>query len=393
MKTSETIRLYDRHVIANYTRTPIVFVRGQGSHIWDADGNRYLDLFPGWGVNLLGHCHPNVVAAVREQAGRLMHVANNFYTEPQGRLAEMLSTRGFGGKCFFCNSGAEANEAAFKIVRLARPGRYKIITFQNSFHGRTLAALSATAQPKYHKGLEPIVPGFVYARFNDVATVEHAIDAETCAVMVEPVQGEGGVNVASPDFLQGLRKICDREGLLLVFDEVQTGCGRLGEWFGYQVYGVTPDVMTLAKGLGGGAAIGAMMAKDEVAAALRPGTHASTFGGNPLACAAGIATIETIEREGLLHHIRAIAARTLAWLRGLKERQPAVRDVRGMGGMIGIELSRSGQPVVQRCIEKRVLINCTHDTVLRLLPALDITWELMEEGLRAIEEAIAETAE
>jgi len=392
MNTRQTIELFEQHVIANYARAPIVFVRGEGSHIWDAEGNRYLDLFPGWGVNILGHCHPRVVAAVREQAGRLLHVANNYYTEPQGRLAQMLSERSFGGLCFFCNSGAEANEGAFKLARLAAPpGRYKIITFENSFHGRTLAAVSATAQPKYHKGLEPIVPGFAYAPFNDLAAVERLVDRETCAIMVEPVQGEGGVNSASRGFLEGLRALCDREGLLLIFDEVQTGCGRLGEWFGYQAYGVTPDVMTLAKGLGGGLAIGALVATPRVAAALKPGTHASTFGGNPLACAAAIATIEAIEAEGLLAHVREVGERTLAWFRRLAERYPAVREVRGRGGMIGIELSRPGRAIVQRCLERRVLINCTHETVLRLLPAIDIPWDLMETGLVAIEEAMAET--
>ncbi len=298
-----------------------MFVRGEGSYLWDADGRRYIDLFPGWGVDGLGHCHPRVVAAIREQAGKLLHVANNYYMEPQARFAQIISERSFGGKCFFCNSGAEANEGAMKLARLAThaaagKSRWKFITFQNSFHGRTLAAISATAQPKYHKGFEPIVPGFLYAPFNDLKAVEALVDNETCAILVEPIQGEGGVNVATPEFLQGLRKICDREGMILIFDEVQTGCGRTGKWFGYQHYGVTPDIMTLAKMLGGGAAIGAMVAQPKVADKLVPGTHASTFGGNPLACAAGIATFEAIEEENLLQNTVAVGRHTRARLHG-----------------------------------------------------------------------------
>ena len=391
MTTGETIAQFERYVIGNYTRTPIVFTRGAGSRLWDAEGEEYLDLFPGWGVNGLGHCHPRVVAALREQAGRLLHVANNFYMEAQGRLAQMLSERGFGGQCFFCNSGAEANEAALKLARLATPpGRYKVITFNDGFHGRTLAAISATAQPKYHKGLEPVVPGFCYAPFNDLGATEELVDEETCAVLVEPVQGEGGVNMATAEFLRGLRALCDREGLVLIFDEVQTGCGRLGEWFGYQVYGVEPDVMSLAKALGGGVAIGAIMARAETAKYLVPGTHASTFGGNPIACAAAMATIEAIEEEGLLAHVREIGARTMVRLEGLKGRFKVVKEVRGRGVMIGMELTRAADGVVRRCLEKRLLLNCTHETVIRLLPAMTISWEEMEGGLRRLEEAMSD---
>lgn len=391
MTSQETFAQFERYVIANYTRTPIVFTRGQGSFLWDADGNRYLDLFPGWGVNALGHCHPRVVAAIREQAGKLMHVANNFYMEPQGRLAQMLSERAFGGRCFFCNSGAEANEAALKLARLATPeGRYKVITFENSFHGRTLAAISATAQPRYHRGLEPIVAGFMYAPFNDLDATEELVDKATCAIMVEPIQGEGGVNVATPEFLKGLRTLCDREGLVLIFDEVQTGCGRLGEWFGYQVAGVEPDVMSLAKALGGGAAIGAIVARPEVAKHLAPGTHASTFGGNPIACAAAIAVIETIELEDLLANVRSVGDRTKARLERLKAGFDIIKDVRGQGVMIGMELTCPGQAIVQRCMEQRLLLNCTHETVIRMLPAMNISWELMEEGLDVLEKVMEE---
>jgi acetylornithine/N-succinyldiaminopimelate aminotransferase len=391
MTTEQTMAQFEKYVIANYTRTPIVFVRGEGSRLWDADDNEYLDLFPGWGVNGLGHCHPRVVDALRDQAGKLLHVANNFYMEPQGHLAEMLSTRSFGGQAFFCNSGAEANESALKLARLAGgDGRYKVITFNDGFHGRTLAAISATAQPKYHKGLEPIVGGFSYAPINDLAAVEELIDDETCAIMVEPIQGEGGVNICTPEFLSGLRDLCDKNNLSLIFDEVQTGCGRLGEWFGYQLYNVTPDIMTLAKALGGGVAIGAMMAKPEVAKFLIPGTHASTFGGNPLACAAAIATLETIEDEDLLTHVRDIGESTMAHMEGLRAKFDCIKDVRGRGVMLGMELAIPGNGIVRRCMEKGVLLNCTHDTIIRMLPAMTVTWDEMQKGLAVLEESMAE---
>ncbi|MGO8705554.1 MAG: aspartate aminotransferase family protein [Candidatus Brocadiia bacterium] len=394
MTSSETIELYRQYVIGNYTRLPIVFVRGEGSHLWDADGRRYIDLFPGWGVDGLGHCHPRVVAAIREQAGKLLHVANNYYMEPQARFAQMISERSFGGKCFFCNSGAESNEGAMKLARLAThaaagKSRWKFITFENSFHGRTLAAISATAQPKYHKGFEPIVPGFLYAPFNDLKAVEALVDKETCAILVEPIQGEGGVNVATPEFLQGLRKICDREGMILIFDEVQTGCGRTGKWFGYQHYGVTPDIMTLSKMLGGGAVIGALVAQPKVADKLAPGTHASTFGGNPLACAAGIATFEAIEEENLLQNTVAVGRHTTTRLLAMKSKFPFIREVRGKGLMIGMDLDRPGKDVVARCLAEGLLINCTHDTVIRMLPAMTISREIMDEGLDILENSLA----
>jgi len=392
MTTQETIDLFNKYVIGNYTRIPVVFVRGEGSHLWDADGHRYLDLFPGWGVDGLGHCPPRVTAALQQQAAKLLHVANNYYMEPQGTLAKFISERSFGGKCFFCNSGAEANEAAIKLARLATPPeRYKIITFENSFHGRTFATISATAQPKYHHGFKPIMPGFVYAPFNDLDAVKALVDTETCAIMAEPIQGEGGVNMARPEFLKGLRALCNQHGLMLILDEVQTGCGRTGNWFGYQNYGVEPDIMSLAKALGGGTAIGAIAARTNVAENLRPGTHASTFGGNPLACAAAIAMFETIEEENLLENVRKIGEYTLARFEEMKSNRPdIILDVRGRGVMIGVELSRDGAPVVASCLKRGLLINCTHNTVLRMLPAMNVSRELMDEGLTIIEQAIEE---
>src|SRR5918995_1302838 len=270
----ETAALFERYVIPNYKRFPLTLVRGEGSRVWDDAGNRYLDFFPGWGCNLLGHCPPAIVDAVQEQVAELIHVPNTWHMEAQGRWAKLLSDRSFGGQAFFCNSGAEANEAAIKLARLHTPReRYKIITFEGGFHGRTMAAVSATAQPKYHDGIGPLAPGFVYAPFGDLDAVRAKVDGETCAIMVEPIQGEGGIRIPPADFLAGLRKIADDNGLVLIFDEVQSGCGRTGKWFAYQNFGVEPDVMTLAKSLCGGVAGAAMLAKREIAGSLKPGLH------------------------------------------------------------------------------------------------------------------------
>jgi acetylornithine/N-succinyldiaminopimelate aminotransferase len=389
MTSQETMHLFDRYVIPNYKRYPISLVRGEGAYVWDAEGNRYLDLFPGWGCNLLGHCPPRVVEAVREQVGQLIHVPNTWYMEPQGRFAQQLSERSFGGQCFFCNSGAEAVEAAIKLARVhAGKGRYKIITCENGFHGRTLGALSATAQPKYHEGFEPLLAGFTYVPYNDLAAVARAIDEETCAVLVEPIQGEGGVNVPDPEYLPGLRRLCDEHRLLLVLDEVQTCMGRTGKWFAYQHYDMTPDIMTLAKALSGGIACGALVAEPNVAASLRPGMHASTFGGNPVATRAGIATIETIEEEGLLENVERLAARFRERLGRLQSPSGVVHQVRVRGVMIGIELAVDGTPVVAACMERRLLVNCTHSTVIRLLPPMNLTLDQCDEACDTLAEVI-----
>jgi predicted acetylornithine/succinylornithine family transaminase len=385
-----TLERYQRYVIANYTRYPACLVRGEGSWVWDDEGNRYLDFFPGWGCGLLGHCPPAVVEAVRRQVGQLIHVPNTWYTEPQGALAEALSSRTtWGGQCFFCNSGTEANEAAIKLARLCgKPGRYKIVTTLNSFHGRTLGALSATGQPKYHQGLEPLLPGFAYAPFGDLEATARLIDAETCALMVEPIQGEGGVNLPPDGYLQGLRELADRHQLLLIFDEVQTGMGRTGRWYAHQHWGVAPDIVTLAKALAGGIACGGLIARPEVAEKLRPGTHAATFGGNPVACAAALAAVETIESGGLLARAEQLGARFRERLEALLSRCPFVREVRVKGAMIGVELSVDGAPVVKGCMERRLLINCTHTTVLRLLPALTLTDAELDEGCGILEDVL-----
>jgi predicted acetylornithine/succinylornithine family transaminase len=381
---------YQRYVIPNYTRYPVCLVRGAGSHVWDDAGNRYLDFFPGWGCDLIGHCPPRVVAAVREQVGLLIHVPNTWYTEAQGQLAKALADRtGWGGQCFFCNSGTEANEAVIKIARLnGKPGRYKIVTMFNSFHGRTLGALSATGQPKYHQGLEPLLPGFSYAPFGDLDAAAKLIDGETCAILIEPIQGEGGINLPPAGYLEGLRELADKHKLMLIFDEVQTGMGRTGRWYAHQHWNVKPDAVTLAKALAGGVACGGLVARPEFAEKLRPGTHAATFGGNPLACAAALATIETIDADGLLARAEQIGEHFHQRFEALRPRCPAIQEIRIKGAMIGVELTVDGAPVVKGCLERRLLVNCTHTTVLRLLPALTLTDAELDEGCTILEEVL-----
>ncbi|MCE9629335.1 MAG: aspartate aminotransferase family protein [Planctomycetia bacterium] len=392
-KTQRVIDTFDRYVVPNYRRFPVCLVKGEGSRVWDAEGREYLDLFPGWGCNLLGHCPEPVVRAVQEQVAKLIHVPNTWYTEPQGEWAKLLSERSFGGQAFFCNSGTEANEAAIKLVRLRTNGeKYKIITFQGGFHGRTMGSVTATAQPKYHEGLGPMLAGFQYAPHGDLAAVEKLVDDRTGGILVEPILGEGGVVPAPPGFLQGLRKIADDRDLLLVFDEVQCGCGRTGKWFGYQHFGVVPDVMTLAKSLCAGVAGGAMLTTVELAKHLRPGMHASTFGGNPIAAAAGIATIRMIEEQGLLAHVDRAAEAFRTRLEALQNRCDAVRDVRVMGMMIGVELSIDCAAVVQACLDRNLLVNSTQGRVIRLLPAMTITQADVEDGCDRLAEAILEVA-
>ena len=386
LNSKETIALFDQYVIGNYTRYPIALVRGLGSEVWDAEGKRYIDFFPGWGCGLYGHCPKPIVEAVQKQVAQLIHVPNTWYTELQGTWAKLLSERSFKGKAFFCNSGAEANETAIKLVRLhssasSSSGRYKIITFQGSFHGRTMGALSATAQPKYHEGLNPMLAGFTYVPYGDLSAVENAVDHETAAIMIEPIQGEGGVRMPPEGFLQGLRKICDDQNLLLLFDEVQTGCGRTGHWFGYQHFGVVPDIMTLAKSVSGSLSGAAMLAKAEVAASLRPGMHAATYGGNPIAAAAGVAAIHMIESEGLLERTQKISKLFFTALGQLAKESNLIQEVRGVGVMIGIELAIEGASFVKACMDRGLLINCTQGNVLRLLPAMTTEDAIATEGL------------
>jgi predicted acetylornithine/succinylornithine family transaminase len=391
--SAEIIELFKKYVVPNYARFPVALVRGEGSNIWDAEGNRYLDFFPGWGCNLLGHCPEPVVRAVQEQVATLIHVPNTWHMEAQGRWAQALAERSFGGQAFFCNSGTEANEAAIKLARLHTPKeRYKIITFRGGFHGRTLGATAATAQPKYHEGLGPLMAGFVYAPFNDLEAVTKLVDNETAAIMVEPVQGEGGVQIPRREFLAGLRQLCDEHGLLLIFDEVQTGCGRTGEWFAYQHFDVTPDVMTLAKALCGGIAGGALLTTAEIAPSLRPGMHAATFGGNPIAARAGIAALEMIEHENLLENAKQLEQIFRERLEALQNECDLIREVRVLGVMIGVELAIEGAAIVKACLDRRLLINCTQGTVLRLLPAMNLSAEQAHEGLDILSDVLKSAA-
>ncbi|MDD5459167.1 MAG: aspartate aminotransferase family protein [Phycisphaerae bacterium] len=391
MDTKQIIELFDKYVIANYGRLPRAIVKGSGCYIYDAEGNEILDMFPGWAVSGIGHCHPKVVEAIKKQAETLLHIDNTFYSEPQGHLAKLLSDRAFGGKCFFCNSGAEANEAALKLARIATsPEKYRFITTEGSFHGRTFATVTATAQPKYHKGFLPLLPGFSYIPFNDVTALQNAFNDETAAVLVEPIQGEGGINVASAEFLQTIRDLCDETGAVMILDEVQTGIGRTGKWFGYQHTDIVPDVITMAKALGGGVSIGAMMAKAEIAKALVPGTHASTFGGNPLVCAAGIAVIEAIEEEKLLENAVKMGQYTSEKLNQLKQKYPVIDHVRGTGLMIGIQLKTPGAKIVSRCLEKNLRINCTQETVLRFMPPMIVKAEQIDKAIEILDSVLEE---
>jgi acetylornithine/N-succinyldiaminopimelate aminotransferase len=393
MSSQDVIKLFEQYVIPNYGRFPVSLVRGEGSYVWDSEDNRYLDLFPGWGCNLLGHCPGPVVEAVREQVGKLIHAPNTWYMEAQGQWAKALSERSFGGQAFFCNSGTEANEAAIKLARLHTPKqRYKIITFEGGFHGRTLGSTAATAQPKYHEGLGPLMAGFVYAPYGDLQAVTDLIDEETAAILIEPVQGEGGVVIPPDGFLQGLRKLADDNELLLIFDEVQTGCGRTGQWFAYQTMGVTPDVMTLAKAICGGIAGAAMLTTPEIATSLRPGMHAATFGGNPIASVAGIAAVEMIEKDNLLEATKRLSGIFRQRLDALAADCDLIKEVRVMGLMIGVELNIDGAATVKACMQRNLLINCTQGTVIRLLPAMNLTEEQAGEGCDILGEVLAEQA-
>ncbi len=398
MKTpnyDETMALFDQYVMANYGRLPVLFVRGEGSYLWDDKGRRYVDLMPGWGTTVIGHCHPKVVTALQHQAGTLIHVDNTFYSIPQGQLAEKIAMHGFGGKSFFCNSGAEATEGAIKLARLNDPTgkRFKIITMHDSFHGRTLGAITATGQAKYHKVYLPLMPGFEYVPLNDMDALRAAVDETTSAVMLEPVQGEGGVNVATREYMEAVRALCDEQGVLMILDEVQTGMGRTGKWFGYQHFDAEPDIMTLAKALGGGVAIGAMCARPEVAAHLMSGTHASTFGGNALACAAAVATFNVIENDNLLEVGRETSEYIFGRMDEFVKKYDIATGTRGVGMMIGLELSIPGGPIFDYCLDNGVRVNCVHDTVIRLLPALNVPRDALDAGLAVLDDALAHAQE
>jgi len=392
MKAQEIFDSYKDYIMPTYTKVPLVFVKGKGSRLWDIHNKIYLDFFPGWGVGNLGHCHPKVMQAVRDQISKLIFIANNYYHLPQAKLAKEIAYQSYPAKVFFCNSGAEANEAAIKFSRKFGKGRYEIITFENSFHGRTLATIAATGQKKYQQGFEPLPEGFKIVRFNAIDAIKNAITEKTVAIMLELIQGEGGINVANKDFVLSLRKICDDKNLLLIVDEVQTGIGRTGKLFCYQHYGITPDIMTLAKALGGGLPIGVMVVKKEIADTLTPGTHASTFGGGPVICKAALAVLRAIQKERLLSNAKEMGEYLFLKLNELKKKYALIKEVRGLGLMAGVELNSEGKIIVEKCIEKSLLINCTHERVLRLMPALNITKKEIDKAL-SILDAVLQGAE
>ncbi len=394
MDYRKTIRLYYDHVVPCYTKTPLVLERGRGTRVWDSQGNEYLDFFPGWAVSGIGHCHRRVTEAIKRQSERLIHVSNNYYHELQATLAETLVRHAFPGKVFFCNSGAEANEAAFKLVRkLGTPSRFEIIAMERSFHGRTFAGISATGQQKFREGFEPVVPGFKHVPFNDLTALERAVTAKTIAIVMEPIQGEGGVHVADAQYVSGVKRLCQDKKIYLIFDEVQTGMGRTGRMFCYKNLGVEPDVMTLAKSLGGGFPIGAMLAKKEIADVLSPGTHATTFGGGPLACAASLAVFEAIEKEKLLNNAVIVGSYLFKKLNELRKRHVVIRDVRGMGLMAGIELSIEGKNIYEECLKRKLLINCTQGNVLRIMPPLIVREKEVNRAIEILDEVLVQETE
>ncbi len=378
MPTEELKQDAARYLMQTYTRQPLAIAQGRGTKVYDFEGREYLDFVGGIAVNILGHGHPDLVRAIQDQAAQLIHTSNLYYTEPQVRLAQVLVDHSFAHKAFFCNSGAEANEAAIKLVRRYShdkygAGRFEIVTMKNSFHGRTMATLTATGQDKVQKGYDPLTPGFRYVAFNSFEELTEAVTNKTAAIMLEPIQGEGGVHVANREYLRQVRDLCTKRDVLLIFDEVQTGMGRTGTLFAYEQLGVQPDVMTLAKGLGGGMPIGACLATDSVAQAFSPGSHASTFGGNPLACAAGLAVCRVLLEGQVLDQARRMGEYFAKGLADCKERHRVVREVRGLGLLQGMELTIDATVVVSECLARGILINATSEHVLRFAPPLIIS--------------------
>ena len=391
MDSQTLMMLSEQYIAHTYARYSILLVRGKGTRVWDKDGKEYLDFVSGLAVCNLGHCHPKVVKAIQDQAEKLIHVSNFYYIEPQIQLASLLCKNSFADKVFFCNSGAEANEGAIKLARKYGKEkldgeRYEIITMERSFHGRTLATLTATAQEKFHKGYSPLMPGFKYIPFDDPEAVRNAIDSKTCAVMLEPIQGEGGVNCPSEGYLKAVREMCDEKGILLIFDEVQVGMGRTGKLFAYEHEGIEPDMMTLAKSLAGGVPIGALLIKKDLAESFKPGDHASTFGGNPLATAAGVAALTALLEEGMLENCQKVGSYFLSRLEGIKKEFSFIQEVRGKGLILGMELKMEGGTFVKEMMQRGFLINCTMGNVLRFLPPLIVTKEEVDQMVEALEE-------
>lgn len=379
----ELIRKSQQYLANTYTRYPMAITKGEGCWLWDMNGHRYLDFLSGIAVCSLGHAHPAVADALGAQAKKLFHVSNVFYTETQTKAAEMLIERSFGDKVFFCNSGAEANEAAIKLARRYSwkkygEGRSTIIAMENSFHGRTMATVSATGQTKFQEGFAPLHPGFVHVPFNDFDALLAKINESTCAVLLELIQAEGGVYVADKEYIHKVREITRDKDILLIIDEVQTGVGRTGTFFAYEQFGIEPDIMSLAKALGNGFPVGAIIATDDAMAAFVPGTHASTFGGNPLACSAVIATMNTFSEEDVLRNCVEMGKYLRSGFEALKKKFPLIADIRGMGLIVGIEVSANGDDIVKEFLKEGVILNCTKGKVLRLVPPLIVKKEELD---------------
>jgi len=394
MKNREVAALTEKYVARTYARAPIALVKGRGTKVWDADGKEYLDFLAGIAVNSLGHCNPAIVKAIKQQAQQLLHVSNLYHIQPQAELARGLCRHAVAERSAFCNSGAEANEAAIKLARRygleKRAGKFEILSTHNSFHGRTLATLTATGQEKIRAGYDPLPVGFRQVPYNDLNAVEAAIDGQkTVAILVEPIQAEGGVVVANEIYMLGLREICDQRGLLLIFDEVQTGMGRTGKLFGYEHFGVKPDIMTLAKALGGGLPLGAMLAREEIAASFVAGSHASTFGGNPVSCAAGLAVMNALIKGGVLKNCVQMGKYFVKGFEALKKHFSFIREIRGKGLLLGLELTIEGNKIAEACMEEGLLINCTAAKVLRFAPPLTITKREIDRGLAILENVLA----
>ena len=390
MNEKKIMALADENIMNTYRRVPIALVKGEGARLWDAGGKEYLDFVAGIAVCNLGHSHPAVVKAIKKQVKNLTHVSNLYYTQPQGEVAALLTKYSFADKVFFCNSGAEANEAAIKLARKYAhenlgADKYELITMKDSFHGRTMATITATGQEKFQFGFTPLLDGFKYVPFNDPAALEAAITPKTCGIMLEPIQGEGGVIIPDESYLAKVRDICDRHKILMIVDEVQTGIGRTGQLFAYEYSGIQPDIMTLAKALGNGFPVGAMLATDEVARAFTPGNHASTFGGNLLAMAAARATLQTMLDEGVLDHCQKAGGYFLAKLQALKARHAIISGVRGRGLMLACALTIEGADIVKTCQERGLLINCTGGKTLRFVPPLIITQKDIDAAISILD--------
>jgi acetylornithine/N-succinyldiaminopimelate aminotransferase len=385
----------DRFMFQTYKRIPITLVKGDGCRVWDENGKEYLDFIGGIAVCALGHSSPILSKALHEQSQKLVHVSNLFYTQPQTELAQILVENSAGDRVFFCNSGAEANEAAIKLARRywrdkSGSERHTILTMENSFHGRTMATLSATGQEKIRTGFDPLLDGFRYVPFNDLRALESSIDQSVLAVMVEPIQGEGGVVVPDPDYLTGVREICSNRGILLILDEIQVGMGRTGKLFAYQHFGITPDIITLAKSLGNGIPIGAMLAREELGGAFGPGSHATTFGGTPLITAGATAVVRSLLNDGWIENASVMGTYFKNELINLQQKHAVIRDIRGLGLIIGVELVIEGAEIVTACMERGFLINCVQDRVLRFVPPLIIGKEEIDPLIACLDEVLEE---